>query len=94
MVKCLDTVGFYYRIKSKSMLKLINNEKRKYSLEYMSVKHADFYVSQFGSFVDLNNRIIQIQAKNEENLNSEKFVIDIFCKTFLGFTVFGMNKNK
>lgn len=91
-VKCIDKVGFYYRIKSDSMLKRINQEKSNYIFEYLSIKHADFFVKQYGSFAHLNNVINQIQDKNALNLKSEKFVIDVFCKTFFGITIFGKYK--
>ncbi len=97
-VKCLDLIGFYYRIKFNSMIKQINMLKRKHVFEYMSVKHADFFVEQYGSFVQLINNITSLElilentkAENIEKLKSEKFVIDVFCKTFFGFSVFGKN---
>lgn len=90
-VKCLDVVGFYYRIKSDSMLKQINDKKYEYLLEYLSVKHADFLVNQFGSFWKLNNTIYDIRMDNYRKMKSKKFVINLFCKTFLGFTIFKKN---
>jgi glycosyltransferase involved in cell wall biosynthesis len=95
-VKRLEKVGFYYRIKDISMLKQLNNEKNSYSMEYMSIKHADFFVKQIGSFTQLKNTIKQsteVIRKNNEKLKDKKFVIDIFCKTFFGFTFFGKYKN-
>lgn len=91
-VKQLDEVGFYYRIKSVSMLKQINKEKGDYLLNYLSVKHADFFVKQYGSFKAMEHQLIALERKNEENLKSEKFVIDVFCKRFFGFTIFGKYK--
>ncbi|MDI6034174.1 glycosyltransferase family A protein [Flavobacterium sp. LB2P84] len=93
-VKCLDEVGFYYRIKTNSMIKKLDIEKRKYSLDYISIKHADFFVEQFGSFFELNNTIINTKNENTNKLKSEKFVIDVFCNTFLGFSLFGLYKIK
>lgn len=94
-VKCLDIVGFYYRIKSNSMLKKMNTEKTKYSLEYMSVKHADFFVIQYGSFDYLNNLLKlkkEEKQKNDGMLKSRRFVIDVFCNAFFGFTIFNRLK--
>lgn len=91
-VKQLEIVGFYYRIKSDSMLKRINQEKSKYLFEYLSVKHADFFVKQFGSFNSLEHAIINMKRENDLKLKSEKFVIDVFCKRFFGFSVFGKYK--
>lgn len=87
-VKCLDEVGFFYRIKNVSRNNQFNSNDEKYLLEYMSVKHVDFFVAQFGSFAKLNNIIKQTKADIADNLKSEKFVIDIFCKTFFGFKIF------
>lgn len=91
-VKCLDEVGFYYRVKLNSMLNKIDREKDKCLFEYLSVKHADFFVKQFGSFTSLNHAIIDIKRDYEMKLKSEKFVIDVFCKKFFGFSVFGKYK--
>ena len=87
-VKQLSYVGFFYRIKSDSMLKNINIEKGKYLLEYMSVKHADFFVKYYGSFVSLDREIKKVHDSYKYKLKSEKFVIDVFCKKFFGFSVF------
>lgn len=94
-VKQLDEVGFFYRIKSVSMLKQIDKVKGDYLLNYLSVKHADFFVKQYGSFKAMEHQLIALERKNVENLKSEKFVIDLFCTTFFGFSIFGKyRKNK
>lgn len=87
-VKCLDQVGFYYRIKSKSMLNQVNHDHSAYLQEYVSVKHADFFVKTFGSFAFLNTQRDDLKKEYEAKLKSEKFVIDLFCKTFFGFKLF------
>lgn len=91
-VKCLDGVGFYYRIKSNSMLKMINKESEKKILNYLSIKHADFFVKHYGSFLEMNQKSIGEKNTNERNLKSKKFVIDVFCKRFFGFAIFGKYK--
>lgn len=95
-VKKIEYFGFYYRIKEQSMIKELDEVKRKELFNYMSVKHADFFVECFGSFDYLNNKIMQLEVdlvntkkENVEKLKSEKFVIDVFCKTFFGFSIFG-----
>lgn len=93
-VKCLDLVGFYYRIKSDSMVKQLDNDKRKYLFGYISIKHADFFVEQFGSFIELNNTIVNAKKENSSKLKSKKYVIDVFCYTFFGFSIFGLFKIK
>lgn len=87
-VKCLDAIGFYYRKKNVSRNTQLNNNDIRYLLEYMSIKHADFFVAHFGSFAKLNNIIKQTRANNAEKLKSKKFVIDVFFKTFFGFKIF------
>ncbi|WP_367757379.1 glycosyltransferase family 2 protein [Flavobacterium sp. WC2430] len=92
-VFCLDTVQFYYRIKQVSRQRQLDGTKTKNMNEYMSLKHADFFVKQLGSFMELNE-VIDSNKKCSENLKSEKFVIDAFCTTFFGFSVFGLYKIK
>ena len=91
-VKCLEEIGFYYRIKSNSMLRMINQDKEKSILNYLSIKHADFFVKYYGSFAVMERKLVVERYKNEVNLKSEKFVIDVFCKRFFGFTIFGKYK--
>lgn len=91
-VKRLEEIGFYYRIKSNSMLRIISQENEKKLLNYLSVKHADFFVKYYGSFGAMEHKLVDEKNKNEANLKSEKFVIDVFCKRFFGFTIFGKYK--
>lgn len=91
-VKQLKEVGFYYRIKSVSMLKQIDKEKGNYLLNYLSVKHADFFVKHYGSFASLNRALIDEKNEQEHKLKSEKFAIDVFCSVFFGFSIFGKYK--
>jgi glycosyltransferase involved in cell wall biosynthesis len=93
-VKCLDIYGFYYRIKKISRNKQYNDEDEKKILEYMSVKHAAFYVKQLGSFTHLCHILDETENNHFRKLKSEKFVIDVFCTTFFGFSIFGLYKNK
>jgi glycosyltransferase involved in cell wall biosynthesis len=93
-VICLDEVGFYYRVKSNSMLIQINDANKKYLLKYMSIKHADFFVAQLGSFTQINEILEQTRKEHFTNLQSEKYVIDLFCTTFFGFSIFGLYKIK
>ena len=91
-VICLDEVGFYYRIRENSMVRKIDINKNKYLLDYVSIKHADFYVKQMGSFNELQTQLNQVQQNYKINLKSEKFIIDLFCETFFKFSVFGKYK--
>lgn len=88
-VKCLDIVGFYYRIKLESRQTQISSENYKNLFEYMSIKHADFFVQQYGSFMQMQTALEQKTTEYEYKLKSEKFAIDVFCSVFFGFSIFG-----
>ncbi|RMA57975.1 glycosyltransferase family 2 protein [Ulvibacter antarcticus] len=90
----LDYQGFYYRIKAGSMLLEIDAEKSKELLEYISVKHADFFVKHYGSFKSLEHKKLYLKREFESNLKSEKFVTDAFLKKFFRFTLFGTQKKQ
>ncbi|MNX94537.1 hypothetical protein D3C86_1267720 [compost metagenome] len=93
-VKCLDLVGFYYRTKSISMIKLVDENNRKYLFEYVSIKHADFFVKQLGSFMYLDSVIKSTKSEFQNKLKSEKFVIDLFCSVIFKFSIFGKYKKQ
>ena len=84
----LDILGFYYRIKGNSMISNIDHRRAKKLLEYISVKHSDFFVHYLGSFHELLHQKDKQRKAFEQKIRSEKFVIDLFCKRFFGFTIF------
>lgn len=88
----LDYFGFFYRIKKTSRTKKINQPIRDELFKYMSIKHADFFVEQFGSFFTLRNKIAVMENRYKANLRSEKYVIDLFLYRFFKFTLFGKFK--
>lgn len=88
-VKRIEQVGFYYRIKSNSMLNTINDKNADYLSDYLSVKHADFFVKYYGSFKKMKQELLQNKNEQEHKLKSEKFAIDVFCSVFFGFSIFG-----
>jgi glycosyltransferase involved in cell wall biosynthesis len=81
----LDITGFYYRIKLVSRQKKLELKKKERLFNYLGIKHADFFVEYLGSFGELNYKL----QKEGIKLKNKKFVIDLFCKTFFGFTIFG-----
>ncbi|SDW71929.1 glycosyltransferase family 2 protein [Flavobacterium degerlachei] len=93
-VKQLNEVGFYYRTKTISMIKEVGNKQYDYLFSYLSVKHADFFVNYFGSFFALEAKITKAKKIEQTKLNSQKFVIDVFCQRFFGFTIFGLYKKE
>lgn len=80
-VKCLDAVGFYYRIRGNSMARVINLEERDYTERYVFNKHFAFYQSNYDS---LNKNRKKMQYK----LKSEKFVFNLFTTMFFRFKFF------
>jgi len=93
-VFCLDEVGFNYRTSKKSMVNQMSDDQKKYLKSYMCEKHPDFFIKYLGSPIQLTETIDSISKENNNNLKSEKFVIDLFCKTFFGFSIFGLYKTK
>lgn len=93
-VKQLDTIGFYYRVKEVSMVKQLDQPKKEALLQYMSIKHSDFYVEQLGSYKKLNDDLENAKEEFKRKLASKKFVCDLFFKTFFGCTLFGKYKQE
>jgi glycosyltransferase involved in cell wall biosynthesis len=84
-VKCLDEVGFYYRVRNASMARTINYKERDFSEQYVIKKHFKFYQSNYDF---LNRNIKNLEFK----LTSEKFVLNLFTKMFFGFKFFKENQ--
>lgn len=80
-VKCLDLIGFYYRIRENSMTRRINLEHRRFLENYVVKKHIDFFSLNYD---DLN----EFRKINIENLKSEKYVLNLFTKMLFGFKLF------
>jgi len=91
-VECLEEVGFFYRIKPNSRTENLNEERILPLYEYMNIKHSDFFVEHYGSVIKMEKEMTAYKIEMSTNLKSEKFVIDLFCKTIFGFSVFGKFK--
>tara|TARA_R110002074_G_scaffold14788_1_gene51050 strand:+ start:154425 stop:155261 length:837 start_codon:yes stop_codon:yes gene_type:complete len=78
-VKKLSYVGFFYRIKIKSMLQDLNDAQKKELFNYMSIKHADFYVKQVGSFQELLKKQDELHKKNRLLLSNKKHALNVLC---------------
>lgn len=89
-VEKLDEVCFYYRIKDNSMMLNLNSNKEnnEKQLAYISIKHADFFVSQKGSFLNLQNRIIHLEKNHYKKVTSKKKALKIFLKVFFAVNYF------
>lgn len=80
-VKQLDEIGFYYRIKEDSMLTNIDEEKRQYLYNYVSVKHAGFFVEQFGSFQELLHKNYILKKEFNQLSSSRKQALKVLIKS-------------
>jgi glycosyltransferase involved in cell wall biosynthesis len=82
-VKRLDEVGFYYRIREKSMLKRMDSHEVDFSKNYLIKKHLDFFISNYAK---LNHK----RKETERQLRSEKYVINLFSNMFFRFKIFNL----
>lgn len=87
-VKCLDEIGFYYRIKQNSRSKDFNDIERVKMLEYLSKKHVEFFIEFFGSFHALNAKNKLLKMYFAKKITSKKYVLNMFSKTFFGIYLF------
>ena len=86
-VKCLEEIGFYYRIRENSMARTISQEEREFSERYVAKKHFEFYRANY-NHLNENTKIIQ------RSLKSEKFIFNLFTQKFFGFKFFkGIDNN-
>lgn len=86
----LDYVGFYYRIKGNSRQSNLNsklNSKIKI-FEYLSYKHTDFFVSQFGSFHQINSQKLKLESINNNLSSNNKYLIDRLLYNLFNFKIF------
>ncbi|RXG13768.1 glycosyltransferase involved in cell wall biosynthesis [Leeuwenhoekiella aestuarii] len=79
---------FYYRKKANSMLNAMTKEQVEYSLNYLSIKHADFFVKHYGSFKHLEETMFYLKDRQFKLFNSKKFVLDLFFRKFLHLSLF------
>jgi glycosyltransferase involved in cell wall biosynthesis len=69
-VKQLNSIGFYYRTKPKSMIKNMDIEIQDNVFSYINIKHLDFFEKKFDSFKSSSEQIMDVKIKNKtENKN-------------------------
>ncbi|MBW2937721.1 glycosyltransferase family 2 protein [Aureisphaera sp. CAU 1614] len=78
-VKKLSYVGFFYRIKEKSMLQDLKETQKEELFNYMSIKHPDFYVRHVGSFQKLLKKQEELNKKNRLLLSNKKHALNVLC---------------
>ncbi len=84
-VKCLESIGFYYRVKAGSMARTMNEEERLFSEHYVSNKHIDFILKNYEALHHTNRNILS-------QLTSKKFLINRLTKICFGFTLFNLER--
>lgn len=85
---------FFYRVRKKSMVRSINNNKMNYLFDYLSVKHTDFFVKNLGSFSKLYFEIKDNEKKIISLKLSKKMAINILVKSIFGVNIFKLNDGK
>ena len=87
--KYLNKITFKYRVTSNSMIHSFSANMIEANNEFVFKKYSRIYQEQF-------NLVYKKLTYNEkifmEKLKSEKFVVDLFCKTFFGFSIFRILK--
>jgi glycosyltransferase involved in cell wall biosynthesis len=85
----LNKTTFKYFVSKNSMIRSFTDIMHKSNNNYILKKYNEFYQKHYAE-------VYLIYEKRErdysENLKSEKFVIDLFCNTFFGFSIFGLYK--
>ena len=87
--KYLDKITFKYRVTSNSMIHSFTANMIEANNEFVFKKYSRIYQEHFYL---VHKKLTNKDRIFMEKLKSEKFVVDLFCKTFFGFTIFGMLK--
>jgi glycosyltransferase involved in cell wall biosynthesis len=85
----LNKITFKYFVSSVSMIRSFTSEMHQSNKEYIFKKYTKLYQKYYSEIYLLYNKK---EKEYSEKLQSEKFIIDLFCSTFLGFSVFGLYK--
>lgn len=85
----LNKITFRYFVCENSMIKSFTAKMYQSNNDYIYSKYGDQCQKYYAE-------VYKMYKKNEreyaENLKSEKFLIDLFCSTLFGFTIFGLYK--
>ncbi|TRX34836.1 glycosyltransferase family 2 protein [Flavobacterium sp. ZT3R18] len=84
-VKCLDSIGFYYRVKKVSRQKLFDKNNYDDSINYITIKHADFFVNQHGNSIQLYRENLELKKFHSKVVSSflykmYKFPLSLYKK--------------
>ena len=92
-VRRIDEICFFYRVKTISMVKDLDFDKTEFLNSYISRKHIDFFLTHLGSYHKVLKRIEVKDLEFKNKLKNKRFVLDVFFKTFFGFTIFNKLKD-
>lgn len=81
----LKKITFRYFVSNNSMIRSFTDEMLESNQDYIAKKYSNLYQNQYAK---LYLKVKEKDIEYHENLKSEKFVINLFFKTFFGFRVF------
>lgn len=87
----LNKITFKYFVSKDSMIRSYTVEMMLLNYDHISKKYRNQYQKFYR---DVCLSFEKNEMKYNNNLKSEKFVIDLFCSTFFGFSIFGLYKRK
>jgi len=79
-VKRIEKTCFYYRSTPNSMSSLLNETTKISIYRYLSLKHADFYISQMGSFHEINERLVKADYFINYRMKNSTFLFKTIIK--------------
>lgn len=88
----IPKVHFYYRIRSKSMVRSISEEQHIFLRTQIFMNHIDLYISQFGDPISSYKKCIELTKSIESILNSTTYKTSyFFTKTFINLFIRAKN---
>jgi glycosyltransferase involved in cell wall biosynthesis len=88
----LNKMTFRYFVSKNSMIRTFTNAMHESNNDYIFKKYNKQYQKYYSEIYSLYEKKVN---ESNEKLKSEKYVIDLFCATFFGFSIFGKyKKNK
>lgn len=81
----LHAITFKYFVSNQSMIRSFTNEMVFLNQDYIVKKHSKLFHDEY---VKLVSSIDKTAKERSEKLKSKKIVLDLFCNTFFGFTIF------
>lgn len=82
----LKQITFQYRVSKNSMIKKYTAEMKSVSRSFIASKYSDLYQFHYCKYVSENQNI-------RNKLNNKRFVVNAFCKVFLGKELFKAKKS-